>query len=114
MRCSPHRIDLGHPVIDLAQRMVGIAGAGQVAEWHGRRHAGLAGQDLPPVLRGKQAEIEQLDLGTDTGVSRRHAQLTTDGMRWFVEDLQSANGTYVGASGAPLPTTPVRPRVRTR
>lgn len=55
----------------------------------------------------------QVDLGTDTGVSRRHAQLTTDGMRWFVEDLQSANGTYVGASGAPLPTTPVTPGQRT-
>ena len=55
----------------------------------------------------------QVDLSTDTGVSRRHCQLTTDGLRWFVEDLQSANGTYVGATGAPLPTTPVTPGQRT-
>jgi hypothetical protein len=43
----------------------------------------------------------------DTGVSRRHAQLTTDGRRWFVEDLASANGTYVGVAGAPLPVQPI-------
>ncbi len=30
-------------------------------------------------------------------MSRRQAQLTTDGQRWWVEDLQSANGTYVGS-----------------
>jgi len=54
----------------------------------------------------------QVDIGTDTGVSRRHAQLTTDGQRWWVEDLQSANGTYVGPSGGPLPTKPVTPGQR--
>ncbi|TDC18321.1 FHA domain-containing protein, partial [Kribbella albertanoniae] len=31
----------------------------------------------------------QVDCGDDTGVSRRQAQLTTDGQRWWVEDLQS-------------------------
>jgi hypothetical protein len=50
-----------------------------------------------------------LDLGTDTGISRRHAQLTTDGTRWFVEDLGSSNGTYVGGALGALPTTPVPP-----
>jgi hypothetical protein len=45
-----------------------------------------------------------IDCGADTGVSRRHAQLTGDGQRWWVEDLQSANGTFVGSSGGPLPT----------
>jgi hypothetical protein len=49
----------------------------------------------------------QVDCGTDSGVSRRHAQLTTDGTRWWVEDLQSANGTYLGKAGGPLPTTPL-------
>ncbi len=48
-----------------------------------------------------------LDLGTDPGISRRHAQLTTDGSRWFVEDLGSSNGTYVGGALGVLPTTPV-------
>ncbi|MDP9827286.1 FHA domain-containing protein [Kineosporia succinea] len=49
----------------------------------------------------------QVDCGTDHGVSRRHAQLTTDGQRWFAEDLQSSNGTYVSSAGAPLPTAPI-------
>lgn len=48
-----------------------------------------------------------LDLGTDPGISRRHAQLTTDGSRWFVEDLGSSNGTYVGGALGVLPTAPV-------
>ena len=50
-----------------------------------------------------------LDLGSDTGISRRHAQLTTDGLRWFVEDLGSSNGTYVGGALGSLPKTPVPP-----
>jgi len=50
-----------------------------------------------------------IDLTTDNGISRRHCQLTTDGTRWWVEDLGSSNGTYVGASTGPLPTVPVRP-----
>jgi pSer/pThr/pTyr-binding forkhead associated (FHA) protein len=49
----------------------------------------------------------QIDLSSDSGVSRRHAQLSSDGQRWWVEDLQSANGTFVGAAGAPVPTTPI-------
>lgn len=48
-----------------------------------------------------------LDLGSDSGISRRHAQLTTDGSRWFVEDLGSSNGTYVGGALGALPKTPV-------
>ncbi|MEZ0448830.1 FHA domain-containing protein [Cellulomonas sp. ICMP 17802] len=48
-----------------------------------------------------------IDCGTDSGVSRRHCQLNTDGQRWWVEDLQSANGTYVSRAGDPLPTTPI-------
>lgn len=55
----------------------------------------------------------QIDCGADTGVSRRHAQLTSDGQRWWVEDLQSSNGTYVGTSGGPLPDVPVAPGQRT-
>lgn len=48
-----------------------------------------------------------LDLGSDSGISRRHAQLTTDGKRWFVEDLGSSNGTYVGGSVGGLPKDPI-------
>ena len=46
----------------------------------------------------------EIECSSDIGVSRRQAQLTTDGQRWWVEDLQSANGTYVGAASASLPT----------
>jgi len=53
----------------------------------------------------------EVDVAGDTGVSRRHAQLTSDGQRWWVEDLQSANGTYVGAAGQPLPAEPIIGRV---
>ncbi|HET7822556.1 MAG TPA: FHA domain-containing protein, partial [Ornithinibacter sp.] len=35
----------------------------------------------------------EVDCTGDPGVSRRQAQLTTDGQRWWVEDLQSSNGT---------------------
>lgn len=50
-----------------------------------------------------------IDLGTDNGISRRHCQLTTDGTRWWVEDLGSSNGTYLGSAIGPLPTDPVPP-----
>jgi hypothetical protein len=48
-----------------------------------------------------------IDCGIDNGVSRRHAQLTTDGSRWWVEDLQSSNGTFVGDATASPPDTPI-------
>jgi hypothetical protein len=54
----------------------------------------------------------QIDCGDDTGVSRRQAQLTTDGQRWWVEDLQSSNGTYVGPAAGPLPIDPIPPGQR--
>ena len=50
-----------------------------------------------------------IDLSSDNGISRRHAQLTTDGSRWWVEDLGSSNGTYVGSTTGGLPKTPVPP-----
>ncbi len=54
----------------------------------------------------------EVDCTGDPGVSRRQAQLTTDGRRWWVEDLQSSNGTYVGPASGPLPTDPVPPGQR--
>jgi FHA domain len=53
-----------------------------------------------------------IDCGDDTGVSRRQAQLTTDGRRWWVEDLQSSNGTFVGQAADPLPVDPIPPGQR--
>jgi len=63
----------------------------------------------PSKSRGINPEI---DCGDDTGVSRRQAQLTTDGQRWWVEDLQSSNGTYVSPSSSPLPEDPIPPGQR--
>lgn len=51
--------------------------------------------------------VPDIDISSDPGVSRRHAQLTTDGSRWFVEDLGSANGTFVAAATGSLPSDPV-------
>lgn len=49
----------------------------------------------------------EIDCGGDSGVSRRQTQLTTDGSRWWVEDLESANGTFVGPASGALPTDPI-------
>lgn len=49
----------------------------------------------------------EIDCGVDSGVSRRQSRLSTDGTRWYVEDLGSANGTFVGPAAGPLPTTPI-------
>ncbi|TDD59781.1 FHA domain-containing protein [Kribbella antibiotica] len=63
----------------------------------------------PSRSRGIAPEV---DCGDDTGVSRRQAQLTTDGQRWWVEDLQSSNGTYVAPASGPLPEIPIPPGQR--
>jgi hypothetical protein len=49
----------------------------------------------------------EIDCESDSGVSRRQAQLTTDGRRWWVEDLESANGTFVGPASGALPEDPI-------
>ncbi len=68
------------------------------------------------VLVGRPSKSRSIhpdvDCSSDTGVSRRQAQLTSDGQRWWVEDLQSSNGTYVGPASGPLPTAPIPPGQR--
>ena len=63
------------------------------------------------VLLGRVSQSRnthpEIDLSSDPGVSRRHAQLSTDGTRWFVEDLGSSNGTFVGPASGPLPDDPI-------
>ena len=56
-----------------------------------------------PVLigRGTDAAI-RLD---DDYVSTRHARIAASGDQWFVEDLGSTNGTYVGSVRITQPTT---------
>lgn len=58
----------------------------------------------PSRSRGIDPDI---DCEPDTGISRRQAQLTTDGSRWFIEDLDSANGTFVAEAAGGMPTTPI-------
>ncbi len=54
----------------------------------------------------------QIDCSADGSVSHSHAQLSLDHDRWFVEDLGSTNGTFVGTAGDPLPTTAIPPHER--
>jgi len=56
-----------------------------------------------PILvgRGNDAAI-RLD---DDYVSTRHARIAASGDQWFVEDLGSTNGTYVGSARITQPTT---------
>ncbi len=56
-----------------------------------------------PILigRGTDAAI-RLD---DDYVSTRHARIAASGEQWFVEDLGSTNGTYIGTVRITQPTT---------
>ncbi len=67
---------------------------------------------LPRIIIGRASADArpELDCNGDTGVSRRQAALTTDGVRWFVEDLGSSNGTYLGRIDRPLPIDPLTRR----
>ena len=58
--------------------------------------------DSAPLLigRGNDAAI-RLD---DDYVSTRHARIASSGEQWYVEDLGSTNGTYVGSSRISQPT----------
>ena len=68
----------------------------------------LRGRSLLVGRTSKSRNIHPaIDCESDSGVSRRQAQLTTDGQRWWVEDLESANGTFVAPASAPLPDDPI-------
>jgi pSer/pThr/pTyr-binding forkhead associated (FHA) protein len=58
--------------------------------------------DAPILIgRGSDAAI-RLD---DDYVSTRHARIASSGDQWFVEDLGSTNGTYIGSARITQPTT---------
>lgn len=89
----------------------------------------LADQPCPPVssstialgqhtaLIGRSSQSRgihpEIVLDSDTGVSRRHAQLVRDGDGLSVMDLSSTNGTYVVEAGAEPAeeTQPIEPGV---
>ena len=93
-------------------------------QWHQAQEATevLPSPGLPEIvpLRGKQVLIGRtsasqnihpdINCDTDTGVSRRNTLASYDGRRWFVEDLGSANGTYLGNTANPLPQHPITSR----
>ena len=59
--------------------------------------------DDAPILVGRGADAAiRLD---DDYVSTRHARIARSGDQWFVEDLGSTNGTYIGSHRLTQPTT---------
>jgi len=66
--------------------------------------------------QGERADLERAPIligrGTDAAirldddyVSTRHARIAASGDQWFVEDLGSTNGTYIGSVRITQPTT---------
>jgi pSer/pThr/pTyr-binding forkhead associated (FHA) protein len=68
----------------------------------GRSTGEQAALDNGPILvgRGPDAQI-RLD---DDYVSTRHARIAVSGDQWYVEDLGSTNGTYIGSARITTPT----------
>ena len=74
-----------------------------VAVVEGANAGETASLDQAPLVigRGSDAAI-RLD---DDYVSTRHARIASSGDQWFVEDLGSTNGTYIGSHRLTQPTT---------
>ena len=75
----------------------------QVVVTQGTNSGATASLSQAPILigRGNDAAI-RLD---DDYVSTRHARIAASGDQWFVEDLGSTNGTYIGTVRITQPTT---------
>ena len=74
-----------------------------VAVTQGGNTGATASLEGAPILigRGTDAQI-RLD---DDYASTRHARIAASGDQWFVEDLGSTNGTYIGTVRITQPTT---------
>ncbi|MEO7352606.1 MAG: FHA domain-containing protein [Marmoricola sp.] len=67
----------------------------------GNKGEAVSLEEAPLLIgRGNDAAI-RLD---DDYVSTRHARIANSGEQWFVEDLGSTNGTYVGTTRITQPT----------
>ena len=75
----------------------------QVVVLEGANKGESVSLEKAPLLigRGNDAAI-RLD---DDYVSTRHARIASSGDQWFVEDLGSTNGTYIGTHRLTQPTT---------
>ena len=68
----------------------------------GRSQGARADLSDAPILIGRGADAAiVLD---DDYVSTRHARIASSGEQWFVEDLGSTNGTYIGSVRISQPT----------
>ncbi|MFC6286990.1 FHA domain-containing protein [Nocardioides sp. GCM10027113] len=75
----------------------------QVVVVDGANAGETASLDDAPILIGRGADAAiRLD---DDYVSTRHARIAASGDQWFVEDLGSTNGTYIGSVRITQPTT---------
>jgi signal transduction histidine kinase len=68
--------------------------------------------DKPVITVGRRADND-VSVPLDPGISRFHAQLSKQGEGWVLEDLGSANGTFVGQRKIHGPT-PIAPNQRFR
>ena len=104
----PRRLQLGGGAVDRPGLVRGAGQPGSAALARTAEHDPAA---QASVLVGRTSNSRNIhpdiDCGGDSGVSRRQSQLTTDGSRWFVEDLESANGTFIGAASGALPEDPI-------
>jgi pSer/pThr/pTyr-binding forkhead associated (FHA) protein len=74
----------------------------QVAIVDGANAGETVSLDLAPLLIGRGADAAiRLD---DDYVSTRHARIAASGDQWYVEDLGSTNGTYIGPHRITQPT----------
>jgi hypothetical protein len=90
--------------------LAGIPGISMVVINSGRRISLEAGEELLVGRKDNQRGIYPdvdlgLDGGYDAGVSRRHAIITPGASGYVLEDLASANGTFVNGRRLP-PQTP--------
>ena len=100
---GPVRTVSCHEDNGLLRDLVHTPGAGAVLVVDGANKGDRAELVDAPILigRGNDAAI-RLD---DDYVSTRHARIAASGDQWFVEDLGSTNGTYIGSARITQPTT---------
>jgi pSer/pThr/pTyr-binding forkhead associated (FHA) protein len=58
--------------------------------------------DEAPLLIGRGSDAQ---IRLDDYVSTRHARIAASGEQWFVEDLGSTNGTYIGSQRLTQPAS---------
>ena len=81
----------------------GPANVGSQQTWRTNLTGETVSLDEAPILIGRGADAAiRLD---DDYVSTRHARIASSGDQWFVEDLGSTNGTYIGSHRLTQPTT---------